>query len=64
MRPPAITGVPVTPSGMTSPHGKLLVRGVPRLVCQRSAPERVSNAYTESFSVATMTSVPSTSGSA
>src|ERR1700726_5130407 len=53
------------PSGLMSPHGKLLVRGAPTLTGPHcSDPSVTLNAYNELFSVATMTLVPSIRGSA
>src|SRR4029077_20475557 len=64
-QPPSITGVPVIPSGLISPQGKLLVRGAPKLTGPHcSDPSATLNAYRELFSVATMTLLPSMRGSA
>ena len=60
-----MTGVPVMPSGSMLPQGKLESgTGVPRLVCHWIAPVVALSEYTESFSVATNTLPPETSGSA
>src|SRR5581483_6071110 len=59
------TGVLVMPTGSTSPHGsELAATGRPRpTCCHFAAPVALSNAYTESWSVATITVLPTTSGS-
>ena len=60
--PASITGVPVMPSGMMSPHGKLSVRGVPTCVLHTTCPVVALSEYTVSFSVATTSWLPMTTG--
>ena len=61
----SITGVPVIPSvGLMSPQGSDDAgTGVARCLDQMTAPESADSAYTVSFSVATKTRPPETSGS-
>jgi hypothetical protein len=60
-----MTGVPVMPTvGEMSPHGsELLGTGVPRCADQITVPVVADRAETVSFSVATYTRPPATSGS-
>ncbi len=64
-RASSITGVPVMPTvGAMSPHGSDPDgTGVPRWVDQTTAPVAADSASTVSFSVATKTRPPETSGS-
>ncbi len=61
----SITGVLVIPTGSTFPHGNdERPTGSPRFLLHSTVPSEARSAYTVSFSVATTTRSPVTSGCA